>query len=58
MATNFFEAVDIPLTNGVNTITIHATDRAGNVTSMVTNITIGLFQQNQSPGPYADLAHA
>jgi hypothetical protein len=31
--TNYFECLDVPLTNGVNTITIHATDLAGNTTS-------------------------
>lgn len=33
--TNYFECLDIPLTNGLNTVTIHATDLAGNAT--VTN---------------------
>jgi hypothetical protein len=38
--TNYFECLDIPLTNGVNKIIIHATDLAGNVT--VTNFSFTL----------------
>ncbi|HQL80390.1 MAG TPA: hypothetical protein PLU91_19490 [Verrucomicrobiota bacterium] len=34
--TNWFECLDVPLTNGVNTITLHATDLAGNVSTTVT----------------------
>ena len=36
--TNYFQGYDIMLTNGVNTLTLHATDRAGNMASRVTNI--------------------
>ena len=36
--TNYFQGYDVPLTNGVNTITLHATDLAGNVTILTTNI--------------------
>jgi hypothetical protein len=36
--TNSFQGFDVPLTNGVNTFTLHATDLAGNVTTVVTNI--------------------
>lgn len=35
--TNVFQGFDMPLTNGLNTITLHATDLAGNVTT--TNFT-------------------
>ena len=35
LTTNWFECVDIPLTNGDNTITLRATDGAGNVTTNV-----------------------
>lgn len=38
--TNYFQCYDIPLTNGLNTITLHATDPAGNTTT--TNITVAL----------------
>ena len=38
--TNTFQAFDVPLTNGVNSITIHATDLAGNVATLVTNFTL------------------
>jgi hypothetical protein len=38
--TNYFECVDVPLTNGVNLITLHATDMAGNTAT--TNISITL----------------
>lgn len=40
LTTNTFQAFDIPLTNGVNTITLHATDLAGNATTLVTNFTL------------------
>ena len=36
--TNYFHCYDVPLTNGVNTITLHAMDLAGNVTMLATNI--------------------
>jgi hypothetical protein len=36
--TNYFQCFDVPLTNGVNTITLHATDLAGNMTTLATNI--------------------
>jgi hypothetical protein len=38
--TNYFQCFDVPLTNGLNTIIVHATDLAGNVT--VTNLNITL----------------
>lgn len=37
--TNYFQCYDVPLANGLNAITIHATDLAGNVTTLTTNIT-------------------
>ena len=37
-STNYFQGYDVPLTNGVNSITIHATDLAGNVATLTTNI--------------------
>jgi hypothetical protein len=38
--TNTFQAFDVPLTNGVNTITLHATDLAGNTSTLSTNFTL------------------
>ncbi len=38
--TNYFQCFDVPLTNGLNIITLHATDLAGNVTT--TNFTFTL----------------
>ena len=36
--TNYFQCYDVPLTNGLNSITLHATDLAGNTTT--TNVSI------------------
>jgi hypothetical protein len=36
--TNYFQAYDVPLTNGLNVITVHAMDLAGNMTTLTTNI--------------------
>ncbi|HEX7618587.1 MAG TPA: LamG-like jellyroll fold domain-containing protein, partial [Verrucomicrobiae bacterium] len=36
--TNYFQCYDVPLTNGLNLITLHATDLAGNTT--VTNVSL------------------
>ena len=38
--TNYFQCYDILLTNGLNTITVHATDLAGNITT--TNLAVTL----------------
>jgi len=38
--TNTFQAFDVPLTNGVNTITLHATDLAGNTSTLSANFTL------------------
>lgn len=38
--TNFFHAYDLPLTNGSNIFTLHASDKAGNVTMLITNLTL------------------
>ena len=45
--TNYFQAFDIELTNGLNTITLRATDLAGNVT--VTNFSLTLDYSNACP---------
>jgi hypothetical protein len=38
--TNTFQAFDVPLTNGPNVITLHATDLAGNSTNIVLSYTL------------------
>ena len=46
--TNWFQCFDVELTNGVNTITVHAADLAGNVTT--TNVIITLdFSGDTNP---------
>ena len=46
--TNWFQCFDVPLTNGVNTVIVHATDMAGNVTT--TNVSIILdFSGDTNP---------
>jgi hypothetical protein len=47
--TNIFQAFDIPLTNGLNTITLHATDLAGNLTTLATNITLNYSGKTNPP---------
>jgi hypothetical protein len=47
--TNTFQAFDLPLTNGVNTITLHATDLAGNITTLVTNFTLNYSGVTNAP---------
>jgi hypothetical protein len=44
--TNFFQAFDLPLANGTNAFTLHATDLAGNVTTITTNI---IYSANTNP---------
>ena len=36
--TNYFQCYDVPLTNGLNAITLHATDLSGNMAAFTTNI--------------------
>jgi len=36
--TNYFQGYDVPLTNGLNVITLYATDLAGNMSTLTTNI--------------------
>ncbi len=47
--TNTFQGFDIPLTNGLNTFTLHATDLAGNVATLVTNITLDYSSKTNPP---------
>lgn len=51
--TNYFQGFDIPLTNGVNTITLHATDLAGNTT--ITNINFTLDYSNATNPPVVQI---
>ncbi|MCL4786508.1 MAG: hypothetical protein KJ070_06885, partial [Verrucomicrobia bacterium] len=47
--TNYFQCFDVPLTNGLNTITLRATDWAGNVT--VTNASFTLDYSSKTNPP-------
>jgi len=49
LTTNTFQAFDIMLTNGVNAITLHATDLAGNVATLVTNFTLDYSAKTNPP---------
>lgn len=48
-ATNSFQAFDVLLTNGVNTITLHATDLAGNACSAIFNLTLDYSTRTNPP---------
>ena len=47
--TNTFQAFDIPLTNGLNTITLHATDLAGNATTTNFSFTLDYTGKTNPP---------
>ena len=47
--TNSFQAFDVSLTNGVNTITLHATDLAGNTSTLSTNFTLDYSGKTNPP---------
>jgi hypothetical protein len=47
--TNYFECLDVPLTNGINTITIHATDLAGGTTTTNFNFTLDYSSKTNPP---------
>ena len=47
--TNYFQCFDVPLTNGVNTVTLHATDLAGNVTTTNFNFTLDYSGDTNPP---------
>ncbi len=53
VTTNFFQAFDVPLTNGLNTLTLRATDLAGNV--MVTNFSYTLDFTGKTNAPVVQL---
>ncbi|MEJ0091058.1 MAG: hypothetical protein WDM80_15110 [Limisphaerales bacterium] len=47
--TNYFQCYDIPLTNGLNTIIIHATDLAGNTSSTNVSYTLNYSMDHVAP---------
>ncbi|HEY4415594.1 MAG TPA: hypothetical protein VGO57_07880 [Verrucomicrobiae bacterium] len=47
--TNYFECVDVPLTNGLNVITLHAIDMAGNVTTTNFSFTFDSSSRTNPP---------
>jgi hypothetical protein len=47
--TNYFECLDVPLTNGLNTIIIHATDLAGDTTTTNFNFTLDYSSKTNPP---------
>jgi hypothetical protein len=47
--TNSFQCYDIPLTNGINTVTLHATDVAGNSTTTNINYTLDYSGDHTAP---------
>jgi hypothetical protein len=51
--TNCFQCFDVPITNGVNTFTIHATDMAGNTTT--TNISFTLDYSGKTNPPVVEV---
>jgi len=53
LTTNTFQCFDVPLTNGLNSITLHATDMAGNVTT--TNFCFTLDYSSKTNPPVVSL---
>ena len=47
--TNTFQAFDVPLTNGVNTFTLHAADLAGNITTSNVSFTLDYSGKTNAP---------
>jgi hypothetical protein len=47
--TNYVECLDVPLTDGLNTITIHASDLAGNTTTVTFSITLDYSSRINPP---------
>lgn len=47
--TNYFEAVDVPLAVGLNIISLHATDTAGNTTTTNLNLTLDYSSRTNPP---------
>ncbi|HEY1661497.1 MAG TPA: hypothetical protein VGI03_03695 [Verrucomicrobiae bacterium] len=48
--TNTFQCYDVPLTNGLNTVTLHATDLAGDVITTNFNFTLDYSTDTNPPG--------
>jgi hypothetical protein len=48
-STNYFECLDVPLANGLNTISLHATDLAGNITTTNYNFTLDYSSKTNPP---------
>ena len=49
LTTNYFECLDVPLTNGLNVVTIHATDFAGNAVTTNFNFTLDYSSKTNPP---------
>jgi hypothetical protein len=49
ITTTTFQAFDVPLTNGINAITLHATDLAGNSTNQLLTVTIDYASKTNPP---------
>src|SRR5208282_3183756 len=47
--TSYFECLDVPLTNGLNTITLHATDLVGNLTTTNFSFTLDYSSKTNPP---------
>jgi hypothetical protein len=47
--TNYFECLDVPLASGLNIISIHATDLAGNITTTNYNFTLDYSSKTNPP---------
>jgi hypothetical protein len=47
--TNYFECLDVPLTDGLNTITLHASDLAGNTTTVSFSVTLDYSSRTGPP---------
>ena len=47
--TNFFQCYDLGLANGANTITLHASDRAGNATTKTVTLTLDIASDTTAP---------
>jgi hypothetical protein len=49
LTTNYFQAFDLELSEGTNTITLHAWDRAGNLTTTNFSLTLDLTNDHTAP---------
>jgi len=56
--TNYFQCFDVPLTNGLNIITLHATDWAGNVTTTNFSFTLDYSSKTNPPAIQLDWPQA